>query len=93
MTLIDKIKELKKIYDPDEIYIEKEKYSVTIADTIDHHKIDLNFSFVEHENKSKGDRIHRLKQWFENKRILLGQVKTTWRIRLLSILTARTRIF
>jgi len=73
MALIDKIKELKKIYNPDETYIEKEKYSITIADTIDHHGIDLNFSFVEHENKSKPDRIHRLKQWFENKRILLGQ--------------------
>jgi len=73
MALIEKMRELKKIYDPDEIWIEKEKYSVTIADTIDHYQIDLNFSFVEHKNISKGDRIHRLKQWFENKRILLGQ--------------------
>lgn len=76
MKLIDKMKELKTIYDPDELYVEKEKYSITIADTIDHHSIDLNFSFVEHENRSKDDRIHRLKQYFENKRILLGQGQT-----------------
>lgn len=73
MVLIEEIKKLQKIYDPDETYIEKEKYSVTIADTIEHYSINLDFSFVEHKNKAKADRIHRLKQYFEKHRILLGQ--------------------
>ena len=73
MELIDKMRELKAIYKPDEIYIEKEKYSITIADTIEHLQQSLDFSFVENKNKGKDDRIHRLKQWFENGRILLGQ--------------------
>lgn len=78
--LIETIVSLKHQYDPDDIRIEKEKYSITIADTWQHRYPDLNISFVEHKGRAKGSktnrdilntRIWRLKQWFETRRILL----------------------
>jgi len=68
--LIDQMTDLKKEFDPDEIYVEKEKYSITIADTMEHLAPLLNFAFVTHDNKKKPERIMRLKQWFETGRIL-----------------------
>lgn len=69
--LIKKIEELKEAYDPDDTYVEKEKYSITIADTVQHYAPRLNFSFVEPKNEPKPKRIHRLKQYFDTGRILL----------------------
>jgi hypothetical protein len=71
--LINKTKELKEVYDPDEIYFEKEKYSVTIADTMEHLAPRLEFSFVTPKNRRKVDRILKLKQKFETKRILFAE--------------------
>lgn len=70
-NLIRIMESLKETWDPDEIYVEREKYSVTIADTIDHEKSRLNFSFVEPRGRSKPSRIMRLRQWLETGRILL----------------------
>jgi len=71
MELIKEMERLKEEFNPDEIFVEKEKYSVTIADTIEHLAPKLNFSFVESKNVPKPKRIHRLKQHFERGRILI----------------------
>lgn len=71
-TLIQTIENLRRHFDPDDVVIEKEKYSITIADTVQHLAPRLMFSFVEHENQPKEKRIHRLKQWFETGRILFA---------------------
>jgi len=71
--LIDLMDEMREFYDPDEIFVEKEKYSITIADTMEHLAPKLNFSFVMHDNQPKEKRILRLKQWFETGRILFGE--------------------
>lgn len=63
---------LKDQYNPDEIYVEKEKYSITIADTMEHLAPKLNFSYVEPKGMSKPSRILRMRQYFETGRILLG---------------------
>lgn len=79
MSLLETIINLKRSYDPDDMRIEKEKFSTTIADIWEHKYPELNVSFVQHQGRSKGDkdrvfntRIWRLKQWFESKRILLA---------------------
>jgi hypothetical protein len=86
-NLLELIRSLKGIYDPDDMRIEKEKYSITVADIWQHKYPDMNISFVEHHGRAKGDkknrdvfntRIWRLKQWFETHRILLppeGEMK------------------
>jgi hypothetical protein len=76
-NVIMMMENLRKEFDPDEIYVEKEKYSITIADTVEHLAPKLNFAFVEHMNEPKPSRIHRLKQWFETKRIFLGEGMNT----------------
>lgn len=83
MELIDKIDAWKKMYAPDDIRIEKEKYSTTIADMFVHKFPLLNVSYVEHKGRDKEQRIWRLKQWFENKRILIGRNMNTFRQQLL----------
>ncbi len=83
MELIDKIDMLKKTYAPDDIRIEKEKYSTTIADMFVHKFPLLNVSYVEHKGRDKEQRIWRLKQWFENRRILIGRNMNTFRQQLL----------
>ena len=79
--LLELIRNLQKQFDPDDTRIEKEKYSMTLADIWQHKYPDMNISFVEHRGRAKGSkmnrdvmntRIWRLKQWFETKRILLG---------------------
>jgi len=76
-NLIRIMESLKETYNPDEIFVEREKYSVTIADTIDHEKTRLNFSFVEPRGRAKPARIMRLRQWFETGRILLPRNQNT----------------
>jgi len=71
--LITKIKELSDQYHPDDVRVEKEKYSMTIADIMQHRFPLMNVSFVEHKGRNKEDRIWRLKQWFEGKRIFIGR--------------------
>jgi hypothetical protein len=74
--LIRDIKFLMDTYRPDDSRIEKEKYAVTIADTFEHVFPKYNISFVKHEGRTKagvGGRIMRLRQWFENGRILIGK--------------------
>ena len=73
MQLIKKMEWLKEEFDPDEIYIEKEKYSITIADTVEHLAPSLNFDFVSHKDIPKPARIAKLKQYLETGRILLRQ--------------------
>ena len=70
--LIKHIEALQENFKPDETYIEKEKYSITIADTVEHLAPKLNFMFVENKNEPGEKRIRRLKQYFETGRILLG---------------------
>jgi hypothetical protein len=71
--LIELMVQLERDFKPDEQYVEKEKYSVTIADTKGHLAPTLHFSFVETHGVPKPSRIFRLKQWLETGRILLGQ--------------------
>jgi len=71
--LIDLMKMLRDIYKPDEIFVEREKYSITIADTIEHISPSLVFSFVNPKNMPKERRAHRLKQWYETGRIFHNQ--------------------
>lgn len=70
--LINKLHEWRNTFGPDELRIEKEKYSVTIADIFRHRFPYMNIQFVEHGNRNKGSRIWKLRQWFESKRILFG---------------------
>ncbi len=77
--LLETIINLKRTFDPDDMRIEKEKFSTTIADIWEHKYPELNISYVQHAGRPKGDkdnqfntRIWRLKQWFETKRILLA---------------------
>ena len=71
--LMDKIAELKKDYAPDDIRIEKEKYSTTIADIMQHRFPLMNVSYAVHKGRNKEQRIWRLKQWFESKRVFIGK--------------------
>ena len=71
--LINLMKTLRDIYKPDEIFIEREKYSITIADTIEHVCPSLIFSFVNPKNIPKERRIRRLKQWWETGRFFHNQ--------------------
>lgn len=59
-------------FHPDETYVEKEKTSITIADTYTYLAPKLNFTFVEHQGRPKASRIMYMQQWFETGRILLG---------------------
>ncbi len=81
--LMDKINELKTSYAPDDIRIEKEKYSTTIADIMQHRFPLMNVSFVEHKGRNKEQRIWRLRQWFEGKRIFIGHNQKTFETQLL----------
>jgi hypothetical protein len=71
--LISTMNGLREQFRPDEIYIEKEKYSTTIADTMQHLAPKLQFGFVEHEGIQKEARIMRMKQHFELGKILIGK--------------------
>jgi muconolactone delta-isomerase len=73
MKLIEFIEEMRKRYDPDDIRIEKDRFSVTIADMYQHRFPLLNISFVEHQKRQKEQRIWRLRQWFENKKIFIHE--------------------
>jgi hypothetical protein len=80
LKMLELIENLKKQFDPDDIRVEKEKSSVTIADIMQHRFSNLGIAFVEHRGRAKGDsknqinsRIWRLRQWFETKRILFGR--------------------
>ncbi len=67
--LMDKIAELRKIYDPDDTRIEKEQYTTTIADIFQHRYPLENISFVRHKRRDKPGRIWKLRQWYENGRV------------------------
>uniref|UniRef100_A0A6M3J0D4 Putative terminase n=1 Tax=viral metagenome TaxID=1070528 RepID=A0A6M3J0D4_9ZZZZ len=82
--LIKLLEQIRSQYDPDEIYMEKEKYSDTIADTLQHLESKLFFSFVEHKGRTKGYRIGRIKQFMETGRVLLGRGQRTLEDRLLN---------
>jgi len=73
VEFMDKIVELKKDYNPDDIRVEKEKYTTTIADIFQHKFPLMNVSFVEHKGRKKEQRIWRLQQWFQGKRIFIGR--------------------
>jgi len=83
MNLIDKINDMKKLYMPDDIRIEKEKYSITIADMFQHKFPLMHVSYVEHKGRKKEDRIWRLKQLFQGRRIWIGKNQPIFRKQLL----------
>lgn len=70
MGLIEEIDRLQHEFDPDDTRIEKERYSMTIADIYQHIYPRRNIAFVEHEKENKDNRIWKLRQWYERKRIL-----------------------
>jgi len=71
--LLKKIIELKAQYKPDDSRIEKDKYAMTIADTIEHRLPGLDVSFVRHQGRSKEDRIWKLRPILEKGRLLFGE--------------------
>ena len=85
MNLMDTIVKLRIDYEVDDVRIEKEKYSTTIADMYKHRFPLMNISFVEHKGRAKAGplRIWRLKQWFESKRIYIGSNQKTFEEQLL----------
>ena len=83
-NVIEMLKTLDDVYKPDEIYVEKEKYSIGMMDTIDHYFDGTMFSFVEHSNEAPEKRIYRLKQWVETRRILFSDDMTDLKYQLLN---------
>jgi phage terminase large subunit-like protein len=79
MDFMNKIAQLKQDYNPDDIRVEKEKYTTTIADIFQHKFPLLNISFVEHKGRNKEQRIWRLQQWFQGKRIFVGRNQSAFR--------------
>ena len=73
MGLVSLMKELKEEFDPDEIYMEREKYSISIADTLEHLQDELEFEMISHDNEPKPKRIYRTRQKWNTGRILLGE--------------------
>ena len=69
IELMELIGTLKEEYRPDDIRIEKEKYSVTIADHFRHRFPTMNISYVEHKGREKRQRIWRLRQWLQSGRL------------------------
>ena len=70
-NLIKKMEEIKDEFQPDETYVEREKYSTTIADTLDHLQVKLDFDFVDPKNQPKEKRIYKLKGPLETGKILI----------------------
>lgn len=66
-------KELKDQFHPDDTFMEREKYSIYAADTVDKLLPGLVFSLIPHENTPPDKRIHPLKQYFETGRVFLGE--------------------
>lgn len=77
VQLIRLMEDLKAKYNPDEIYMEKEKYSITLADCLEHLQTKLNFSLVSPYGRDKMSRILRLRQYFETGRVYLKRDMTT----------------
>lgn len=73
-AVIEMMQALQRAYriESEDVYVEREKYSIAMADTIEHFYPTANFSFVDHKNEPTEKRIFRLKQWFDTNRILLG---------------------
>ena len=71
--LITVLREIRELYDPDDIFVEREKYSITIADTIDHFSLNLDFSFVGTGGMPKEKRNIRAKPFFETRRWLFHE--------------------
>lgn len=78
-----KIVSLKEDYNPDSIYIEKERFWSTIADTFQHEFPQYNISYAEPKGRNKEVRIWRLRQWFQSKRIFIGHNQKTFETQLL----------
>jgi len=64
---------LAKTYKVDEVYYERDKYTIAIEDTVAHEGSGFMISFVESGGRPKPKRIHRLKQYFETGRIMIAQ--------------------
>lgn len=90
VKLLEKINELRERYQPDEVRIEKEKYGITIADLKQHLFPKLRISFVEHKKRKKEHRIWRLRQWFQDRSILIGEDQQALRDQILSYPTTTT---
>lgn len=71
VELMDAIGALKEAYKPDDIRLEKDRYTVTIADLFRHRFPLMNISFVEHQGREKRQRIWRLKQWLQSGRFFI----------------------
>lgn len=56
----------------DDAYMEQEKYSDTIQDTIEVLAPRFHFTLLPHRNKSKEARAMRMRQWFETGRVFFA---------------------
>ena len=68
---------LQEVYDPDDFWVEKEKYSIFMEAIVDRMAPNLTFGFVSHDNEPPEKRVHRLKQYFATHRILFGPNQKT----------------
>jgi predicted phage terminase large subunit-like protein len=65
--------DLARTYKVDEVYYERDKYTMSIKDTVEHSGSNFQISFVEAGGRPKPKRIHKLKQYFETGRIMVAQ--------------------
>lgn len=63
---------IRDMFHVDDAYMEQEKYSDTIQDTIDVLAPKFHFTLLPHKNKSKEQRAMRMRQWFETGRVFFG---------------------
>ncbi len=76
---MDYIIDLRQRFDPDDLRVEKEKFSVTVADVFRHKYPMMRISFVEHQGVPKPTRIWRLRQYFDQERILIAKTHSKLR--------------
>lgn len=84
VSLLKLMEKLKQEYDPDEIYMEREKAEIVLAGVIDLLSANLAWTPVSPYGRDKNSRIKRIKQYVETGRFLLGKGMTTLEDRLLN---------
>jgi hypothetical protein len=84
VSLLKLMGDLKAQYDPDEIYMEREKAEIVLAGMIDLVNANLPWTPVSPYGRDKNSRIKRIKQYVETGRFLLSRGMTTLEDRLLN---------
>jgi hypothetical protein len=72
-AMLQQAERIRDAFKCDEVWFEREKYSISLADTVEHLLPKFNFGLLTHGNIPAPRRIHKLKQYFETKRIFIGK--------------------